>query len=241
MATDDFDDLPNPYRPPAARLDDAPSAGSSFHSQGIDLEVDNPWLTIWTRPRATIRGVVDRDPTYRVVPLAAAAGVNLVLNRLIEQLPIAGLPFSVWIVAAIVLGPLAGLLQLFIGGWWFSNMGRILGGRARSKEVRTAIAWSNVPTLAAAPLLIAALAVLQGNVSAADSPDAGAAAAAVVLFALVPVQTVLGLWSTVIFFKGLGEVHGFSAWRALACAVLPILVVLVPLIVIAGIALVLSH
>ena len=40
----------------------------------------NPWVAIWTRPRATIRQQVERDPEAWVLALVAMAGVGHLLS-----------------------------------------------------------------------------------------------------------------------------------------------------------------
>jgi hypothetical protein len=42
-------------------------------------------------------------------------------------------------------------------------------------------------------------------------------------------EIVVGVWAIVIFLKALGQVQGFSAWKALGNTLLASLVVLVPL------------
>ena len=41
----------------------------------IDLSRESPFLTIWTRPRATIRGIIEQNPNYGVLPIAIAGGI----------------------------------------------------------------------------------------------------------------------------------------------------------------------
>jgi len=41
----------------------------------------SPWLSIWIEPRRTIQAIVDRDPKFMVLPLAALAGIGEALDR----------------------------------------------------------------------------------------------------------------------------------------------------------------
>ncbi len=47
---------------------------------------------------------------------------------------------------------------------------------------------------------------------------------------LAAVEMVIGVWTIVAFLKCLGEVQGFSAWRALGSVLLSILAILVPIL-----------
>jgi len=40
----------------------------------------NPWLSIWIKPRATIRWIVNTDPTQQVILLAALGGIAQTLD-----------------------------------------------------------------------------------------------------------------------------------------------------------------
>jgi hypothetical protein len=199
MSHEEFDDFSNPYRAPISKMEDAPSPGFSSTTQGINLAVENPWLTIWTRPRATIRGIVDYDPTYRVVPIAAASGIVQTLDRMMQKNAGDMLSLAALIGLAAVVGSLAGLVQLVVAGWWFSNMGRIFGGRADSKQVRTVVAWAVVPSFATVPFLVLAVALLGKGMFTSELPEGTEALAAVVLIALGAVQVIFGIWSAVVF------------------------------------------
>jgi hypothetical protein len=41
----------------------------------------SPWLTIWIKPKQTIRRIVDSDPQYQVIFLAVLVGIIQVLNQ----------------------------------------------------------------------------------------------------------------------------------------------------------------
>ena len=69
---------------------------------------------------------------------------------------------------------------------------------------------SDTPTLAANPVL------------------------ALALMATGVIEIVLGIWCFVIMLKCLGEVHEFSAWRALGSILLVVLVIVVPLLLLVG-------
>ena len=65
------DDSANPYQPPAFQAVVVDRRGTD--TVGIDLATENPFVTIWTRPRATIRGLIDADSVRRVLPIVLAA------------------------------------------------------------------------------------------------------------------------------------------------------------------------
>jgi hypothetical protein len=144
---------------------------------GPTLGPMTPFLTIWTRPRATIRKIVETDPTRQVLLLAGTWYVvaTLLAQRWLEVVPVKDLqpriyflsalfvqwlvalcnPTGVWpsweaeIVTFVVLGAVLGIVLLYVFGAILKWTGRLLGGTATAIEVRAAIAWGQIPLIAA--------------------------------------------------------------------------------------------
>lgn len=186
----------------------------------------NPWLAIWTRPRATIRQQVASDPEAWVLALVALAGVGQLLGDASSRSYGDHVDLPTLLVLALLAGPLLGILGAYLGGWLLRWSGRLLGGRARPVEIRAAIAWSSVPYVAAMGLWIPELLLYGEELFTEATPrlDAEPGLQALLL-AFVVVEIVAALWAFVAFLKCLGEVQGFSAWRALLNVLLPGLLV----------------
>src|ERR1019366_2828075 len=180
------------------------------------------FFTIWTAPRATIRRIVDSDPTRNVIALAA---VGPAIGALASQWSMAlgnnanlSVLWPLWVVVNVAVRGAVGILMLFVMGAVFKWSGSLLGGVASRVEVRAAIAWSQVPGIAAGIVLL--IAVLLGVPipvpTAGTMPHIDPA-----FYKVIAVEAVLGLWGLVVTLKCLGEVHRFSAWRALAAGLIP--------------------
>jgi hypothetical protein len=189
----DFD----PYSPPKAPV--------GYPRPEIDSEyepVENPWTAIWTRPRATIRQIVNTDPTKNVMLLAVLSGMSgLLPSFMVQQLDIV-----TTLVGMVIGGSIFGLLMIYFNGFMLTMTGRWIGGQANQQEVRAAYAWASVPVLPVFALELVTF--FSGGMS---SP---------IYLLLVPVQFVLGIWSFVLSLKCLGEVHRFSAMTAFGAALL---------------------
>jgi len=187
-----------------------------------------PFLSIWTQPRATIRRIVDTDPTRHVLALAAlgpalfslfgqwSAALNGTANQSVLW------PLSVAFNVAFQAG--LGILFLYISAALIRWSGELLGGTASSVEVRAALAWSQVPSIALTIVLILALfagvpmpKVVPGHPIPFDAA----------LYRVTAVAGVVGTWQIFINLKCVGEVHRFSAWRALAAVLIPGLIIMV--------------
>ena len=190
----------------------------------------NPWLSMWTRPRATIQQIVDANPERGVLLLSAVAGIGQALDRASAKNMGDKLDWPMILLFAALLGPVAGILGLYVGGALLRWTGSWMGGQGSSRNIRAAIAWSNVPEIWAMLLWVPSLALFGQELFTSKTPliDADPVRLAAFL-GFAGVELVLAVWALVVFLKSLGQVQGFSAWKALGNALLAALVVIVPL------------
>ena len=133
-----------------------------------------------------------------------------------------------------------GVVFLYIGAAILTWSGGLIGGVASNVEMRAAMAWSQVPGVAAAIVLL--IAVLMGvpvpQVIGSTLPSIDPA-----FYKVLLVELVLGLWSGIIGLYCIAEVHRFSTWRAFWTTLIPALVAMVVLGIVVGVfyALVAHH
>ena len=193
-----------------------------------------PFFTIWTEPRATIRRIVDTDPTRNVIALATVGPAISMLASLWSKALgdnanlSAFWPISVLLYVAVAAA--IGFVSLYLGGAVWRWAGSLLGGVASSVEVRAAIAWSSVPGIAGELVLL--IAILLGLPVPQVTPE-GMPRFDTPFYRITTFEGVIGIWSLVVLLKCIGEVHRFSAWRALVAGLIP------PLIAVVSIALML--
>lgn len=186
------------------------------------------FFTIWTAPRATIRRIVDSDPTRNVIALAA---VGPAIGALASQWSMAlgnnanlSVLWPLWVAVIVAFQAALGVLFLFISGAVLRWSGSMFGGVASRVEVRAALAWSQVPAIAAGIVLL--IAVLLG-VQVSHTTPGTLSQIEPAFYKVMVVEGVLGFWGFIISLKCIGEVHRFSAWRALAATLIPGLIALV--------------
>jgi hypothetical protein len=197
----------------------------------------NPWASIWTRPRETVRYLLETDPERMVLVLAALGGVSQLLDQAATRNAGDHIPAITLILLAILLGPALGLFSLFLGSILVGWTGRWMGGAGSARQLRTAIAWANVPLVASLLLWIPLMLGVGEEMFTSYTPRLEASPVlALMVLLLGVVGIVLAIWSLVILLKGVGEVQGFSAWKALGNVLLAFLVVLVPIVLMAVVA-----
>jgi hypothetical protein len=193
--------------------------------------LDYPWIAIWMSPRETIRKIVNRDPTHQVIMLGALAGALAMINSLLgaalgfmpTPLPASLVPYLPLLTfASPFLGAAFGIAGLYISAFVFEWSGRVLGGAGTSQTVRAAVAWSEVPQICLAIVILLILlgtGVWQAIVPSMPDPNGASAAGQFTLTR--GVEAIISIWSFIVFLHCLGQVHRFSAWRALGAVVLP--------------------
>ncbi len=193
------------------------SAAPAAPSSPGQVQALSPWLSIWTRPRETIRYIVDSDPTGYVVILAMIAGLGQALDGLSGRDAGDYLSPAILLVLAVILGPIGGIISLYFDGFFLRWVGSWFGGQASSEQVRAAVAWSSVPRIFALLLWIPELALLGEEMFKSTTfRIESSLVVALFFFGCVGLEVILGIWSFVLRLQCLGEVHGFSAWKALA-------------------------
>ena len=193
----------------------------------------NPWFSMWTKPRATIQEIVDRDPEHLVLALAAVAGFSGFLDRAAMRSMGDDFQWPTLVLIGAIVGPISGIVGLYLFGWLLRWTGDWIGGRASSREIRTAMAWSSVPIVWALVLWVPELALFGQELFTTETPRIDSNTNLLVLFVLFGlVEMTVGIWAIVVFLKSLGQVQGFSAWKALGNSALAGLVILIPLLLV---------
>jgi hypothetical protein len=193
----------------------------------------NPWFSIWMQPRATIQQIVETDPRRLVLVLAALGGFSTVLDRASMRSLGDKLDWPVLLLLAVVVGPIAGIVTLYIGGVLLRWTGSWIGGQGSAQHIRAAMAWSTVPEIWGLLLWIPAFAVFGQELFTSTMPSVEANPSLnIVLLGFAAISLVIGIWQFVVFLKCLGQVQGFSAWKALGNSIMASMVVLLPIVIV---------
>ena len=197
----------------------------------------NPWFSMWVHPRRTIRQIVATNPDRLVLTLAAISGIVQGLTNASNKSQGEHASLAMLLLVNLILGPVMGIIGLWVGAALLRWTGGWIGGQADSRRIRTAVAWSNVPMIWSLLLWVPALLLFGAELFTKATPIIDASLMLSSLFLGFSIgTTVIGIWSFVVFLHALGEVQGFSAWKALLNGLLAMLVVLIPILTIVGIA-----
>jgi hypothetical protein len=195
----------------------------------------SPWISIWTKPRATIQQIVDTNPQKFVVRLTCIEGFASYLEhaRFLRHLG-DKYDWPVIFAQAAIIGPIAGLIALYFVSAMISWTGTWIGGKAPSRNIRAAMAWSGVPTICVLILWIPQLTLFGQELFTTKIPRIHASPSLWLMFlGFGVIDIIICIWEGVIYLKCLGQVQGFSIWKALGNAALAALVIIVPVALIA--------
>ncbi len=176
----------------------------------------NPWLTIWTEPRATISRIVSHNANRSLWLLASIYGFSSLLNSF--QTFVVGQQiglFQIYFLAA-VLSPIWGYIGFSIWSFFISITGKLFKGAGTFKEVRAAYAWSCVPLVVNLVLwLILGAAFGRTLFMPIDETHPLTQTQVVLLFVVLVARLVTMIWSLVIYVNTLSEVQKFSVLKSI--------------------------
>ena len=202
----------------------------------------NPWFSMWLHPRRTTRQIVETNPERLVLLLATVGGIVEALINASSDSKGENMSLQAILLTALIGGPLMGVIGLWLGGALLRWTGGWIGGQADSRRIRATLAWANVPLVWSLILWIPALLLFGAELFATATPILDASTMLSGLYMVFSFGIgIVSIWAFVVFLHALGEVQGFSAWKALGNSILAGLAVLVPLLAIVGIAIALGH
>lgn len=206
---------------------------NSWNETNMTTETLNPWFSIWTKPRATIRQILDSKSEAYIHMLAIAGGITSALNNASQRNHGGGYNLFSMLALAIFIGSISGLISLYIGSAIVYWTGKWIGGQGEYDEIKVSTAWANIPVIWKLVLWIPTLALVgrgsfPRNIFALD--HIGGLPIITILLGIIAV--IVGIWTFIIQLKCLAEAQRFSAWAALGNSILAGLVIFIPIFLI---------
>lgn len=185
----------------------------------------NPWKSIWSKPKETIRQIIDVNPNHRMGLLMLLYGL-LGLISLSQQYSL-GIYYNLWIIlaAALILAPLWGYIAISLSSFVIFFSGKLLNGQGNYKEVRAVFTWAVVPLVVNLVTWIFLIGLFGLGVFV-EFPAGMTFSAFNIYLVLIlfTAQVVFSVWSFVIVINGISEVQKFSILRSIGNLLLGALV-----------------
>lgn len=184
-------------------------------------QITSPWISMWTKPRATIRSIVEKNARFRFLILSFFYGLPVVLQAAQNASLSLSLPFTAIVLYALFLATFIGMTLLSIYSLLLTWTSRWLGGEASFLQVRCAVSWSNLPSIAAVCLWMGLAFYFKESVfneQFANLPFSHLEGITVMLVFLS--QFILTVWTWFLMVVSLSEVEGFSIGRSIISNIL---------------------
>ena len=188
----------------------------------------NPWISIWTKPKSTIRKIVDYDPNYRLFLLSMIYGfITLVgLAQTFGMGSFFKLPMI--LIFCVLISPLYGYLMFSICSFFMLLAGKLLKGKALYRHIRIAVAWATVPMIVNVFSWLILLFMFKSELFKKFPVDSTLSSFQVsFLFFILMSQLFFNIWSLVLYVNNLAEVQKFSIGKAILNIIVAILMFLV--------------
>lgn len=177
----------------------------------------NPWLTMWFRPRATIRNLIDTATEFNgwiFAVVFAAIGQSLGESWFNTDADTGSIGRI--LLTSAIHGFLYTFFYLAINCFLIHKFGQFMGGKASKEDVLLALGWSGVPIawslLIWVPLLFVPEARLFSE-NALNQPVSSEEL--IVLSILFLIHLGVFLWMMVLLCKCISELQNFSIWKAI--------------------------
>ncbi|MDG5472059.1 YIP1 family protein [Jeotgalibacillus sp. ET6] len=198
----------------------------------------NPFLSVWTQPKETVREVLGNKGFGFTVAVAGAAGIGTGLVNVQDSGFEQSLPVAVVFLLAVLLGAAAGIAGAFIAGGLYTMVGKWFGGSGNYRRMFIAMAPCYIPQIAIGLVYIVVALIYGEQFLQAPDPDTFEMTTLPMSTYMITLllSAVFGIWGVVITAKAIGIVHGFSSWKGLGvilsvAAVIFVIVLIIGLIV----------
>lgn len=182
----------------------------------------NPWWSMWVKPKATIRAIVDTNNRYGFISLCFLYGLIQTIHG--AQVASLGANLPVWgiVLLSLVFAIPIGFICFNLSTLVIYFIGKLLRGQGSYYEVRAAVSWPSVTAIFSLIFIGILILTFQEvffyrNFSEIIPEDWRVFL--VIFFILA--EAILGVWKFVMFIMALSEVQKFSGWMSLLNVILP--------------------
>ncbi|MBD3373922.1 hypothetical protein GF406_02705 [candidate division KSB1 bacterium] len=190
------------------------------------------WTMMWFRPRVVIRTLLENSPQYRMTFLIVFGGMAQALSNSANQNLGDWISTGQLILICLLVGPLGGLVSLYLMAWVIQQVSQRMGGKANTAELRTAIAWSWVPLVTVLPLWIPRLILFKDELFKSKTPMIDSITTLSHLYDIsVFIDQAVAIWSMVLLYAAVSEANQFSIFKGVASVLISSILIALPLLI----------
>lgn len=196
----------------------------------------NPFLSIWTQPKETVRQFIDHNKLGFSMLLVSIAGIGGVITSLQDSGWFLDLSPALLAIGILIAGILSGFLNLGLNTLLYTGIGKLYGGHGKLRDMAIAIGPMMIPQIFLLPVLVIYI-VIYGQLFFTAPPEFSFTSIPLGAYLLLMLLTAIAsIWSIVISSKAIGVVHGFSSLRGFGVFMTIVgIVILIVLIIVIGV------
>ncbi|HSW72209.1 MAG TPA: Yip1 family protein [Chlamydiales bacterium] len=192
--------------------------------------LSNPYLTIWTKPRATMEQVRP-NPNRGLLLFCIINGLLLNINFAQTYALQGGMKWGWLLLLSIILSPITGYINLTVANFFVFITGKWLKGDASFRESRAALAWSSFPLIINVLIWFLLFSVVGEKLFTPPNQMLFTRPETFLLFGVSLVQVVFSVWSLIVYFNALAAMQGFSVLRAIGNVVIATILFLIIILI----------
>ncbi|MAW93625.1 MULTISPECIES: Yip1 family protein [unclassified Leeuwenhoekiella] len=209
----------------------------STPDQNLEHFTDRELFTkIWIHPRKVFRFIEAKKYDKFVYILLVLAGIVRGFDRAIDKN--LGDKFSLIAILGlgIIVGGLFGWISYYIYAALLSWTGKWIGGRTDTRALLRVLAYGSIPSIIALIFFIPQIGIY-GIELFRENGDLieGTLIENMAFWGAVFLEMILAIWTLVLIIIGTAEVQNISIANAILNLLLPIIVIVLPILIIAGI------
>lgn len=186
----------------------------------------NPFTAIWTKPRQTVRQVIDEQNSRLIFLLLVLTGyVSILIGTMDTDFDES---FGIWslVLGGLIFSPLIAAIGNMIGAIITLWIGKIFKGTGTYDELFRALLAGQIPQIWLIPVLLLWIFIWPTSYFT-ESMDGYSGSDLVLNGILSAILFVISIWTFVVQSKAVGEAHGLSAWKGAIIILIPLLTIFV--------------
>lgn len=174
----------------------------------------NPIFSIWAHPTETLKYMRAKNSMGYSLLIFLLASISVGMVSMMNSGIFTGMPIVLIVLISIVISFVGAIIGWFISTALYTWVGKWLGGRGRFSDMLNVTPASSILQIWLSPMNLALLVLYGSTLFEAPASEFEVTNIPLGVFFLVNlVNLAVGIYGIVITSKGIGLVHGFSAWR----------------------------
>ncbi|MDG5472579.1 YIP1 family protein [Jeotgalibacillus sp. ET6] len=176
----------------------------------------NPFLSVWTKPKKTVKEVAEDTSIWFALLITGIAGISSGLSNLQGKSVVNDFSTLSLVLLSIPLGMLMGIATAFLTTVSFTLIGKVFGGKSSLKVMFKGMGAMYIPRMIFSILLLIIVLIAGEQFFIASETEISANSDFGLEIIIAILNAITGIFTIIIMSKGVGVLHQFSSWKGFA-------------------------